>query len=793
METLDPNFSPNKRPKIESETLNPPISPSSDKGKAPISDEDNDGYESPVDLPPQNCGVCFSEEGKSVRGLIDSCNHYFCFLCIIEWSKIESRCPLCRGRFSTIRRMRKDGTFIGDGCVRIPVRDQIYDPFGEPVDPYAQVKCTVCNGTADESLLLLCDLCDSPWHTYCVGLGFTVPEGDWYCRDCALIQAEQDDGEMNDTVNNSDGNVDRSTTLKCVGEEPTTGSVSIFDIVREPVETTKPERGVARLRKLVSPTKKFSCPTITSARANNAHAESLESAGGNLKPQIDVTESSARTLHNCRNVRQHINILRDNWDAFRTGSLSFSSGLLGSRRKDGGKTNATAKCAERSRESYSISTPSSVQSKAQDTSSNVNNNPYDVDKAWKLMNIAKSMQHVGKSKSPSKSKVASYKAAAGKTYNVAAQCVPFGRKDVSSCALRMQSPHDNASQRHPERSGKHRLPSVVPRAVSTSSGKSQNFHISKLSLSRNVQTPVQDVIQHDRAGIGLPTFLNDEFACSTSSHKPKAETSNVSRMQLRKKEIPNHPQEQFRSADNFAISEAAAGVTDNICLTSPTRSRAGTSDISGTNICNKQMSTPPDKRVRDADNCSTSLAGAQISAQADFCNNRAGFPSVQKLGGGLLNAFDECVGAGCSIYPTGHVTDACNASHGKLYREVSACPSKIGAKTSDEITKDDEAKSEIQSLVKLNLKLLSKDRRLGADAFKDIARVSTHTILAACGFQHRKIVRSFPTLACNHRDQIQQLSRSTLMPSSCRECFYLFVKNVVNSIMTEKLDSFIAC
>ena len=81
----------------------------------------------------------------------------------------------------------------------------------------------------------------------------------------------------------------------------------------------------------------------------------------------------------------------------------------------------------------------------------------------------------------------------------------------------------------------------------------------------------------------------------------------------------------------------------------------------------------------------------------------------------------------------------------------------------------------------------------GADAFKDIARVSTHTILAACGFEHRKIVRAFPTLLCDHSDQTQQLSRSTLMASSCRECFYRFVKNVVNSIMLEKLDSSVPC
>ncbi|KAL2492233.1 Uncharacterized protein Adt_27861 [Abeliophyllum distichum] len=42
----------------------------------------------------QVCGICLSEEGKStVRGTLNCCSHYFCFACIMEWSKVESRCP----------------------------------------------------------------------------------------------------------------------------------------------------------------------------------------------------------------------------------------------------------------------------------------------------------------------------------------------------------------------------------------------------------------------------------------------------------------------------------------------------------------------------------------------------------------------------------------------------------------------------------------------------------------------------------------------------------------------------
>ncbi|XP_077236554.1 uncharacterized protein LOC143878123 [Tasmannia lanceolata] len=103
------------------------------------------------------------------------------------------------------------------------------------------------------------------------------------------------------------------------------------------------------------------------------------------------------------------------------------------------------------------------------------------------------------------------------------------------------------------------------------------------------------------------------------------------------------------------------------------------------------------------------------------------------------------------------------------------------------VRNDDGAKSEIQSLVKLNLKLLSRDRLLGVDRFKEIARLATHTILAACGLEHSKSsVRSYPRSICCHTDKLPHLRPSKLMPSSCRECFYVFVKDVVNSVMEEK-------
>ncbi|CAI9103479.1 OLC1v1001970C1 [Oldenlandia corymbosa var. corymbosa] len=144
-----------------------------------------------VETGKQVCGICLSEEGKrTIRGTLNCCSHYFCFACIMEWSKVESRCPLCKQRFITISKpSRVDSGFdLRTVVIQVPERDQVYQPSEEELrgflDPYESVICTECHHGGDDALMLLCDLCDSPAHTYCVGLGHEVPEGNWYCEGC---------------------------------------------------------------------------------------------------------------------------------------------------------------------------------------------------------------------------------------------------------------------------------------------------------------------------------------------------------------------------------------------------------------------------------------------------------------------------------------------------------------------------------------------------------------------------------------------------------------------------------
>nr|GLL29450.1 ABC transporter F family member 4-like isoform X3 [Ipomoea trifida]GMD03564.1 ABC transporter F family member 4-like [Ipomoea batatas] len=178
----------------------------------------------------QVCGICLSEEGKRrVRGTLNCCSHYFCFACIMEWSKVESRCPLCKQRFVTISKPAKSNTGFDLRTVVIPVpeRDQVYQPSEEELrgylDPYENVICTECQQGGDDALMLLCDLCDSPAHTYCVGLGHEVPEGNWYCEGCrpTALGTQQN---LNLTPEN------RTSNNFSVGSSPVTNVRETFDL-----------------------------------------------------------------------------------------------------------------------------------------------------------------------------------------------------------------------------------------------------------------------------------------------------------------------------------------------------------------------------------------------------------------------------------------------------------------------------------------------------------------------------------------------------------------------------------
>ena len=52
---------------------------------------------------PSTCGICLDELSASTQAQINSCDHIFCFECILKWSKVgENKCPMCKKLFKKI-------------------------------------------------------------------------------------------------------------------------------------------------------------------------------------------------------------------------------------------------------------------------------------------------------------------------------------------------------------------------------------------------------------------------------------------------------------------------------------------------------------------------------------------------------------------------------------------------------------------------------------------------------------------------------------------------------------------
>ncbi|XP_051117011.1 autophagy-related protein 36-like [Andrographis paniculata] len=345
-----PQFPPNKRPKTLISSPDPP-SPMS-KGKSKIDEGTSPPNHREIeDESVDCCGICLSERGDGgvSRGYIDSCSHNFCFVCIMEWAKVESRCPLCKRRFSTIRRPPKPPVFESERVVHVPLRDQAHHYFGNvtsgPSDPYTESKCSVCNGVEDESLLLLCDLCDCAAHTYCVGLGTTVPEGDWFCQDCTLLKDEQSRIETNAESG------DQISSNPIPRPSSPDAEVSVYDIVQEHYSSSTTSNENGRV-----------CTRIVGIGTEN------------LMPP------NARTLQHCRDLHGRIRLMRQSWNGFRNGILHFSSSPSDgniSRKKTMPRANERQSCPDQ-------------QSTAQCTSSQTTNSgrAEEIEKAWKMMDKA---------------------------------------------------------------------------------------------------------------------------------------------------------------------------------------------------------------------------------------------------------------------------------------------------------------------------------------------------------------------------------------------------------------------
>ncbi|XP_037697979.1 PHD and RING finger domain-containing protein 1 isoform X4 [Choloepus didactylus] len=126
----------------------------------------------------ESCPICLNVFRGQAVGTPESCAHYFCLDCIVEWSKNANSCPVDRTLFKCICiRARFGGKILRKIPVESPSTRQ-----GEEEDP---TFCEVCGRSDREDRLLLCDGCDAGYHMECLDPPLhEVPVDEWFCPEC---------------------------------------------------------------------------------------------------------------------------------------------------------------------------------------------------------------------------------------------------------------------------------------------------------------------------------------------------------------------------------------------------------------------------------------------------------------------------------------------------------------------------------------------------------------------------------------------------------------------------------
>ncbi|KAM7414278.1 hypothetical protein PAMA_019207 [Pampus argenteus] len=131
----------------------------------------------------EKCPICLNSFNSQPVATPESCEHYFCLDCILEWAKNANSCPVDRIAFNSIY-LRK--CYGGKVRKMITVQKPMKEGQEETVEfDLEQTNCEVCGGSDREDRLLLCDGCDSGYHMECLTPPIdAVPVEEWFCPEC---------------------------------------------------------------------------------------------------------------------------------------------------------------------------------------------------------------------------------------------------------------------------------------------------------------------------------------------------------------------------------------------------------------------------------------------------------------------------------------------------------------------------------------------------------------------------------------------------------------------------------
>ncbi|TPX17358.1 uncharacterized protein E0L32_012165 [Thyridium curvatum] len=172
--------------------VHPPLLPS---GSSPDSAASEEPDTAPATVPSSTITATIStpkhHDNHDNVAIIEVCGHMLHDTCLREWTGKANSCPICRQSFHLVQVYDKvGGKLLSTYNVEDKKQVAEFDPQAwlddNPEEEEEVTPCPVCNLADNEDVLLLCDGCDTPYHTYCIGLD-GVPAGSWFCMECAEL------------------------------------------------------------------------------------------------------------------------------------------------------------------------------------------------------------------------------------------------------------------------------------------------------------------------------------------------------------------------------------------------------------------------------------------------------------------------------------------------------------------------------------------------------------------------------------------------------------------------------
>ncbi|KAI5383414.1 uncharacterized protein At4g10930 isoform X1 [Lathyrus oleraceus] len=208
----------------------------------PFDANDNDN----LDAEGERCGICM--DMVIDRGVLDCCQHWFCFVCIDNWATITNLCPLCQNEFQLITCVPvydtigsnkvEDGSFFRDDDWSIDGKNNSLSFPSYYIDENAVTcldgdGCKIRNGLAsieEDSGLdtsIACDSCDLWYHAFCVGFDTEgTSESTWLCPRCEVDEVSKETDTSSIKEATLECNPDNNNS-ECHAEDSFSGIVSV--------------------------------------------------------------------------------------------------------------------------------------------------------------------------------------------------------------------------------------------------------------------------------------------------------------------------------------------------------------------------------------------------------------------------------------------------------------------------------------------------------------------------------------------------------------------------------------